>query len=91
MNELHDVKIIDETLVFNCPHCKQEIIVLYKEINCKIFRHAVYKHNFEQINPHLPKIECDELFINDKVYGCAKPFELVFNNGKWFVTICEYK
>jgi hypothetical protein len=77
--------------VFNCPHCKDEIIVAKNELNCKIFRHAVFKHNYEQVNPHLPFIECQKLIAEDKVYGCCKPFEIINKNDKLFVVICDYK
>jgi len=59
--------------VLHCPHCGISIEVV--EVNCSIFRCGVYKHNFEQIPPHLPKEECDLLI--DKIYGCAKPFKYV--------------
>jgi hypothetical protein len=43
----------DDYLVFPCPHCLELTTVLKKDINCRIFRHAVYKDNFEQVDPHL--------------------------------------
>jgi hypothetical protein len=88
---MQEVKVIEDIIVFDCPHCKQEIMVFIKEINCKIFRHAVFKNNFEQINPHLPFDDCNELVKKDLVFGCAKPFELFLINNKYYVNKCEYK
>lgn len=88
---MNEVKIVDETLVFECPHCNEEVIVLRAEINCAIFRHGVIKHNFEQVNPHLPKHECDKLFAENIVYGCCKPFEIIIKDDKYYVVQCEYK
>ena len=44
----------------------------------------------KQIAPHLPKVECDRLKLEDKIYGCAKPFELVTIDGKEVAKICDY-
>jgi hypothetical protein len=62
-------------LIIQCPHCQQAFEIL--EINCRIFRCGVYKKNYEQIPPHLPKQQCDELAKNEAIIGCGKPFELV--------------
>ena len=77
-------------LYFECPHCKLLFSVKKKELNCGIFRHAVYKHNLQPINPHETKEICDNLVKDDLVYGCAKPFEIIKNNDKYIVQICEY-
>ena len=68
-----------------CPHC--DLFVWIEEINCRIFRHAVYKHNGEPIHPHSPQIECEALVREDKVFGCAKPFRLNSLNEP---EICDY-
>ena len=57
-----------------CPHCQQLIEIV--ELNCQIFRCGIYKHNGEQISPHLPKIECDRLMESNAMYGCGKPFRV---------------
>jgi hypothetical protein len=67
-----------------CPHC--DAIVEILELNCKIFRHGIYKNNNQQINPHASKEECDSLVVNDLIYGCGKPFR-VENN---VAIVCEY-
>jgi len=54
------------------------------EVNCAIFRCGVVKSTGEQIDPHLPKAECDKL--GDTIYGCAKPMRLV--DGK--LVVCDY-
>jgi hypothetical protein len=59
-----------------CPTCGIAIEIV--EVNCAVFRCGVYKHNGEQIDPHLPKEQCDA--IKGAIYGCASPFKLV--NGK---------
>lgn len=73
-----------------CPHCN--IMVEVVEENCKIFRCGVLKENFEQINPHLPKEQCDELSNQNKIYGCGKPFRIeIHENGKQYVVlVCDY-
>jgi len=71
-----------------CPHCNNPIII--EKINCGIFRHGMLKENNEQINPHLPKKECDELVKQDLIYGCGKPFQIVIENEVLIVKICDY-
>lgn len=81
---------------FQCPHCNHQIQVHKNDLNCKIFRHAVYKHNMQQISPHMPKILCERLIMNEQVYGCAKPFQLVRiqdsreNQESYEVHMCDY-
>ena len=72
-----------------CPHCNQYIQVHKNKINCKIFRHAVYKSNFLPINPHESKEECEQLFANNKIYGCGKAFRFV-GKDEYIVEICDY-
>ncbi len=64
-------------LNFNCPWCNGNIEVKESELNCKIFRHAIYKTTHQQINPHAPKHECEDLVSKGKVYGCAKQFKVI--------------
>ncbi len=67
----------EEILLFACPHCGETIGVQRKEVNCKIFRHGIMKHNGQQIDPHLPKDACDRLAADGSIIGCGKPFRLV--------------
>jgi len=65
------------------------------ELNCKIFRCGIYKNNFEQIDPHLNKEECDRLYNNGLIYGCSKPFIVNItikndNNVDYESVICDY-
>lgn len=72
--------------IIDCPHCNEKILVYAKDLNCKIFRHGIYKHNFQQINPHLDKQSCERLYSSGQVYGCCKPF---YFDGKQ-LGICDY-
>lgn len=83
------VELIDNDYIFKCPHCDMYIQVHKDQVNCKIFRHAVYKNNYSPVNPHAPKQECDMLVETGQVYGCCKPFRLVFSNDI-VVEICDY-
>ena len=58
---MNEVIIEGDFYFFNCPHCNQEVIVGIKELNCAIFRHAIYKNNYQQVDPHLQKDECEKL------------------------------
>lgn len=78
--------------VFTCPHCSDMIQVLEKELNCCIFRHATYKDSMKQVNPHLPKEQCDKLILEGTVLGCCKPFRFFKGNDgvKSYVAKCDY-
>lgn len=58
-----------------CPHCKDWIWI--EQINCGIFRHAVFKHNLQQIPPHSSEQDCLNFIQQDMIYGCGKPFQIV--------------
>ena len=72
-----------QSIVVVCPHCKLLIQILKKEFNCKIFRHGIYKKNYRQIDPHLPKVLCDALKEKDLIYGCGKPYKLQVIDNEW--------
>ena len=76
----------DTFLSLVCPHCGGDVIVHPNELHCKIFRHAVYKANNEQINPHMPKSECDSLAAGGLIHGCGKPFKVENNQA----VACDY-
>lgn len=82
----------DQTYVFSCPHCDGQIQVGISDVNCSIFRHAVYKNTCEQINPHLPEILCKDLIQKGIVHGCAKPFRLIPGTSGIIerAEICDY-
>jgi hypothetical protein len=79
-----------EYIIVNCPHCNQLIMTYLKEFNCKIFRHGIFKNNYKQIDPHLPKKECDRLFSEKLIYGCGKPYKIIKNEEKWIAVKCDY-
>jgi len=74
------------SLVFECPHCNESIVVQRNEINCAIFRHAIFRDTLEPIDPHASKEACDALVRNEKVHGCGKPFRLVNDVPE----VCDY-
>ena len=73
-------------IIQKCPNCNLYVLILKNELNCRIFRHGVLKSNMTQINPHMPKNQCDELKRMDLIYGCGKPFRYVNNK----LEICGY-
>jgi len=83
-----DKKVIDcgNNYFFECPHCDIGIIVLKKEVNCKIFRCGQYIANGHPINPHASEIVCKKLKEQNLIYGCGKPF--IFKDDH--VEICGY-
>lgn len=75
-------------MIVECPHCHEYIWI--DEINCRIFRHAVFKRTFQCIPPHSSKEECDRFLNEGMVYGCTKPFMLHERDGKWVPEVCDY-
>ena len=63
--------------IVTCPYSDCNIGIEIIEVNCAIFRCGVYKHNGQQIEPHLPKEDCDQLKHDDKIWGCGRPSKLV--------------
>lgn len=72
--------------VVKCPHCHGHVFVPTNEVNCTIFRHAVLKDSGEQLNPHANKATCDRLRVENKIYGCGRPFKF---DGQ-SVSVCGY-
>ncbi len=56
-----------------CPTCGIGIEI--EVVNCAIFRCGVYKATGVQIDPHMPKEQCEA--IKDEIYGCGNPFKFV--------------
>jgi hypothetical protein len=79
-----------DILLFICPHCQGEIEVQRSETNCQIFRHGQYRINGQQVNPHLPKAECDQLSEQELIWGCGKPFQISIEDDQWSVHTCDY-
>ncbi len=74
-------------MIIKCLHCNEKIEILESELNCRIFRHGVFKDTMEQIDPHGSKEYCDNLLVNNLIYGCGRPFRINLNNE---VEICDY-
>jgi len=89
---MSDTKVLvlelESDIVIDCPYCNAPVLI--EKLNCRIFRHGTYKKNNEQINPHASKEECNELLINNMIYGCGKPFQIIMKEGKWVAVNCEY-
>lgn len=76
-------------IIVTCPHCECQVEIL--EVNCRIFRHGVFKQTGAQVPPHSSKENCDMWFVERQVYGCTKPFKLVQEtNGDWIAQVCDY-
>jgi len=88
---MNKLKLEEDFYFFKCPNCLDEVIVNKNELNCRIFRHGVYKNNYTQVNPHLSFEECEKLRLSDLIYGCCKPFEIVNKENVLYALNCEYK
>jgi len=81
-------------LVVQCPHCKYPILI--EQLNCRIFRHGVFKIDGNQIDPHSPKELCDYYVKNGLILGCSKPFKIISNqhstnnDDQFIAVICDY-
>jgi hypothetical protein len=78
----------NENIIIHCPHCNDPIII--EQLNCKIFRHGVFKNDNIQINPHATKIECENYITNGLIYGCGKPFKIIEFYNDYHVEVCDY-
>jgi len=74
---------MENNFVVKCPHCDNFILI--EQLNCGIFRHVVTL-NFEQINPHASKEDCERI----QGYGCKKPFRVIFRDKEPIAEICDY-
>lgn len=73
-----------------CPHCDQCILLLKSEINCRIYRHGVFKNTMTQIDPHSSKELCEKYVKEDLIYGCGKPFYIEIIESDIILYICDY-
>lgn len=71
-----------------CPTCNQ--IIMVEKINCGIFRHGQYVNSGKQLDPHASKPECELLIQQQMIYGCGKPFQVLFENGEIKIQKCDY-
>ena len=81
-------KVDKVEIIITCPHCGQFAEIL--ELNCRIFRCGIFKHNLQQIPPHETKEICDDLKLRDVIFGCGKPFRIMENSGVMEAVACEY-
>lgn len=77
----------NEDIITTCPHCNAVVAIPKDQTNCRIFRHGIRTDTWQQVNPHLPKEQCDALVAEGKVIGCCKPYRLDENNE---AVPCEY-
>ena len=81
---------MSSNIIVNCPHCNIPIIIAVNDLNCRIFRHAVYRHNMQPIDPHASKETCTQLLQTNKIWGCGGPFRIVNKNEEEIAEICDY-
>ena len=79
---------MSNTIIVSCPHCNCEIEII--EINCAIFRHAVFKNTLEQVSSHETQANLETWLKKGILYGCGKPFRLVCNENGYIAEICDY-
>jgi len=77
-------------MIFLCPHCTEYLSINEEDIACAIFRHGHYLSNYQQINPHASKEECESLLAQGKIAGCGKPFKLYRELDVWNIAVCDY-
>ena len=77
----------EDYLIIKCPHCDLSVIIYHSDINCRIFRHGVYRVSNEPVHPHLDRESCEKLVESGQIHGCCKPFRLDENN---IPEICDY-
>jgi hypothetical protein len=75
-------------LVVTCPHCNEPILI--EKLNCRIFRHGVFKADGKQIDPHLNKALCDFYKDHNLIFGCGKPFQIIKSGDQFKTEICDY-
>lgn len=78
----------ESNFIVSCPHCQFFIII--EQINCAIFRHGVLKDTGEQINSHLDRESCENLVEQNKIFGCGKPFKIIYTENQYEAEICDY-
>jgi hypothetical protein len=82
------MKIKIENFIAICPSCSEPIII--SKVKCGIFRHGVYKNTGKQINPHSNEERCNYLVMNNKIWGCGRPFRIIEKDGDFIAIECEY-
>jgi hypothetical protein len=76
-------------IIVQCPHCGCDVVI--EQLNCKIFRHGIFKKDGKQINPHASKEDCDMYIEKELIFGCGKPFRVVlYEDNTYKAEICDY-
>jgi hypothetical protein len=75
-------------LIILCPHCESYIEI--EQLNCRIFRHGIFRATGKQIDPHSSKEKCDYYVANSLIYGCGKPFMIERSGDEYLPSICNY-
>jgi len=85
---------------FRCPHCYKSVPVEPNQLNCRIFRHGVFKKTVPntlikegvQIPPHATKQICDSFKKEGLIDGCGKPVQITHINddGSLLAKKCGY-
>jgi hypothetical protein len=81
---------MDNHIILKCPNCLDYVLIYKSEFNCKIFRHAYYKENYKQIDPHMKEEDCMRLKKQGIIYGCAMPFKLINEKDEIYLEKCDY-
>ena len=87
-DELFDDKVHEDghDITWQCPHCGQQYIASYNELNCHIFRCGYLNNGGPepvQIPPHSSKAQIDRWIHEGKiVHGCGKPFRITPKGAK---------
>lgn len=76
------------TSSIRCPHCGQ--IAVIEQLNCGIFRHAVFKDGYQQVNPHADENTCNWWVSQKLIYGCGKPFQIIVKENKFVAIKCGF-
>lgn len=89
--KLSNISLLDSSLlIVTCPWCSSDIEIEQKQLNCCIFRHGIFKHNYQQIPPHASKQLCDHWELKKLIYGCGKPFKVIIDTGAYTAIKCDY-
>lgn len=81
----------EKDIIVICPHCNELVVI--EQLNCCIFRHGIFIHTGQQINPHESKTNCDDFFSRGVIYGCGKPFRIIKEDPskKGYIAVaCDY-
>jgi len=83
----------DGSLIFACPHCQGTVQVAPQDLNCRIFRHGVFRQipGTPPIPPHASQEECERWVVRGEILGCGGPFQLTEDNPPNFkVRVCGF-